>query len=148
MNIRLATINDIEKIAENNILLAKESENLDISYNTAVDGVKSILSEKNKGFYIVAEDNEDLLGELMITYEWSDWRSKNMWWIQSAYVKKSYRRKGVFKKLVNETRKMADKKGIDIIRLYVHNNNKDAMKVYEKIGMNKHYSVYEFPIKI
>jgi len=148
MIIRKAKLSDVIKIAENNILLAKESEDLDISLNAALSGVRSVLCDKSKGFYIVAEDNGNIIGEIMITYEWSDWRSKNMWWIQSAYVKKPFRKKGVFKKLVKEIRKIADEKEIDIIRLYVHNKNKTAMSVYEKIGMEKNYSVYEFPLEI
>lgn len=147
MIIRKAKLSDAIKIAKNNILLANESEDLEISLNTAINGVRSVLTDENKGFYIVAEEDDDIIGELMITYEWSDWRSKNMWWIQSAYIKKSFREKGIFKQLVDEIKKMADDEKIDIIRLYVHNGNKTAMNVYEKIGMEKNYSVYEFSIK-
>jgi ribosomal protein S18 acetylase RimI-like enzyme len=53
-------------------------------------------------------------------------------------------KKGIFRKLVNEIKSLAKEKDIDIIRLYVHNHNKNAMKVYEKLGMKKNYTVYEF----
>lgn len=144
MIIRKANTNDAEVIAENNILLAYESEGLKISKKTALSGVKSILSDPTKGFYLVAEENNKIIGELMITYEWSDWRDKNMWWIQSAYVKKNNRKKGVFKKMVDEIIKLAKNNDIDIIRLYVHKKNKNAINVYEKIGMKREYFVYEF----
>ncbi len=144
MNIRFATIDDAETIAKNSILLAKESEGLKVTYDEALKGVKGILTDPIKGFYLVAEEDGNIVGELMITYEWSDWRGKYIWWIQSAYVDKIWRKKGIFKKLVDEIKKLAKEKNIDIIRLYVYNHNKNAMKVYEKIGMKKGYTVYEF----
>ena len=109
-----------------------------------MSGVKGILTDPLKGFYLVAEENDNIVGELMITYEWSDWRGKNMWWIQSAYVKDDWRKKGIFRKLVEEIKNLAKEQDTDIIRLYVHNHNKNAMKVYEKLGMVDSYSVYEF----
>ena len=144
MNIRPANLNDAETIAKNNILLAKESENLEVTFKESLNGVKGILTDPLKGFYLVAEENDNIVGGLMITYEWSDWRGKNMWWIQSAYVDKSWRKKGIFRQLVDKIKNLAKEKDIDIIRLYVHNHNKNAMKVYEKIGMKNCYSVYEF----
>jgi hypothetical protein len=93
MIIRKANINDAENIANHNIKLAKESEGLDISKEEALNGVKGILNDSKKGFYLVAEHDDKIVGELMITYEWSDWRGKNIWWIQSAYVKKPWRKK-------------------------------------------------------
>lgn len=143
MNIRFATLNDAETIAKNSVLLAKESEDLDVTLNETLNGVKGILNDPVKGFYLVAENKDNIVGELMITYEWSDWRGKNMWWIQSAYVKKPFRKKGIFKQLVEEVKKLAKENNVDIIRLYVHNENKNAMKVYDRIGMKKCYTVYE-----
>ena len=144
MIIRKANINDAKTIANHNIKLSKESENLHITVEESLKGVYGILNDPVKGFYLVLEKGENILGELMITYEWSDWRGKNMWWIQSAYVKKDWRKKGIFKKLVKEIQNLAKKEHVDIIRLYVHNHNKNAMKVYEKLGMKKNYTVYEF----
>jgi len=144
MLIRKANANDAESIANHNILLAKESEGLKISKDEALNGVKGILNDSKKGFYIVAEKDNKIIGELMITYEWSDWRGKNIWWIQSAFVKEKHRKKGVFKKLVEYIKKLAKDSKIDMIRLYVHNRNKNATKVYEKLGMVSNYTVYEF----
>jgi GNAT superfamily N-acetyltransferase len=144
MNIRLANIEDAESLAKHNVLLANESENMNISYKTALKGVKAILTDSGKGFYLVAEKNDIIIGELMITFEWSDWRSKNMWWIQSVYIKENYRKKGVFRKLVEEIKKMALKNNVDLIRLYVYGGNEKAMKAYAGIGMKKtSYKIYE-----
>ena len=148
MIIRKANINDAETIAENNVKLAYESEGLKISYETTLEGVKSVLSDPTKGFYLVAEKDNEIIGELMITFEWSDWRSKNMWWIQSVYVKESWRRKNVFKILVEKTKKIAIENDVSIIKLYVHSENKKAITAYNRVGMKKTpYEVYELFLK-
>ena len=148
MIIRKANINDAEVIAENNVKLAYESEGLKISYETTLEGVKSVLSDPTKGFYLVAEKDNEIIGELMITFEWSDWRSKNIWWIQSVYVKESWRRKNVFKILVEKTKKIAIENDVSIIKLYVHSENKKAITAYNRVGMKKTpYEVYELFLK-
>lgn len=35
--------------------------------------------------------------ELLVTFEWSDWRNAQYWWIQSLYVVPEHRRKGIFR---------------------------------------------------
>jgi len=76
MLIRKAISKDAEKIARNNVLLAKESENTDIEYEKTLEGVKSLINDEMKGFYLVAEENGEVIGQVMVTYEWSDWRAK------------------------------------------------------------------------
>ena len=76
MLIRKAISKDAEKIARNNVLLAKESENTDIEYEKTLEGVKSLINDEMKGFYLVAEENGEIIGQVMVTYEWSDWRAK------------------------------------------------------------------------
>jgi ribosomal protein S18 acetylase RimI-like enzyme len=81
----------------------------------------------------------------MVTYEWSDWRNKDFWWIQSVYVDKKYRNKKVFSKLFGAVAKMAQSTGsVDGLRLYVKEDNYSAKKAYETLGMKKtSYEVYE-----
>ena len=80
----------------------------------------------------------------MITYEWSDWRAKQIWWLQSIYVRKEWRRKGVMKAMISEIKKMALSKNVIALRLYVHKENIKAKNAYEKIGMQKApYDIYE-----
>jgi len=137
MIIRKASLEDAEKIAKNNIMLALESESTEIEYETTLEGVKILIKNGERGFYMLAEDGGSIVGQLMVTYEWSDWRGADMWWLQSIYVDKKWRRKGVMKKLVEEIKKMAVEKNVHELRLYVHKNNENAMKAYEKIGMKK-----------
>jgi ribosomal protein S18 acetylase RimI-like enzyme len=147
MFIRLADLDDAENIAENNVLLAYESENLDISFETTLDGVKGVLSDPGKGFYLIVEEDDTIIGQLMITFEWSDWKNKTIWWLQSVYVKENYRVKGIFKHLVKEIKNMASENNVDIVRLYVHNDNVKAVKIYRRMGMKKKpYTIYQLSL--
>ena len=144
MIIRFATMEDASTIANNNIMLAEESEGMKISYDETLEGVKRIIENKNLGFYIVAEENGRIAGQLMITYEWSDWRAKQIWWLQSIYVKKEWRKRGVMKKMIEKIFEMAMEKNVALIRLYVHEKNEGAIKAYERAGMKRApYIIYE-----
>ena len=141
MKIRYAKLSDAEEIAKNNILLAKETENLKIDYKTTLAGVKSLISDKTKGFYVILEDDNHIIGQSMITFEWSDWYNKNVWWLQSVYVNEKWRRKGIFTKILNEIKKKVKENNVDILRLYVINTNKKARETYKSIGMHEKPSV-------
>ena len=82
--------------------MAKETEEKILEKNVTREGVEAVLNNESKGFFLLAEENKgenEICGQLMITYEWSDWRNKNIWWIQSVFVDKNYRNKKVFSKL-------------------------------------------------
>ncbi len=134
MKIRTAKIGDAEAITAQNISLAKESENIILKPETVLAGVKTLLFDKKKGFYLVAEENDTIVGQLMITVEWSDWRNKPIWWVQSVYVQKEWRKRGVFTQLLDYIQQKAHKQGVAFLRLYAHKNNRSALQVYEKIG--------------
>jgi ribosomal protein S18 acetylase RimI-like enzyme len=145
--IRKAKLEDLERIVDFNIQMAKETEEKMITKNIIREGVKSILIDESKGFYLVAEEDKSpkILGQLMITFEWSDWKNKNAWWIQSVYVDKKYRNKKVFSKLYRKVTRMAkSEKNIGALRLYVEKDNNPAKQAYASLGMKKTtYEIYE-----
>ena len=144
IRIRLAQPNDVESIASNNVLLAKESEEKKISYEQTYCAVTSVLADATKGLYLVAEYQGKIIGQLMITFEWSDWRNENIWWIQSVFVEKRWRRQGIFHQLLNKVYVLGCEKGVHIFRLYVHTSNKAAIAIYRKcLWMQKDYLVFE-----
>ncbi len=138
LHIRRATADDAETIVEFNRLLAKETENRDLEARFLGPGVQALLSDPQKGIYFVAEENKAIVGQTMITYEWSDWRNGTFWWIQSVYVRKEHRGKGVFQALFEYIKEEARKEGtICGLRLYVDRNNERAMRTYDKLGMHR-----------
>ena len=112
------------------------------------EGVLSVLEDPGKGFYLVVEEKGALIGQLMITFEWSDWRNKNIWWIQSVYIKPLWRKKGVFRNLLTEVYRLGQTNGVQFFRLYVHRSNADAIKVYRQLKMVEGcYQIFEHCIQ-
>ncbi|MGE5316253.1 MAG: N-acetyltransferase family protein [Acidobacteriota bacterium] len=135
MLIRNAEPRDLATIAEFNIAMAFETEHLVLDRARVTEGVRAVLEDKTKGRYIVAEDNGSVVGQLMVTYEWSDWRNGMFWWVQSVYVEKSCRGRKVFSSLYEHMKEEALAEGACGIRLYVEEANLVAQQTYRKLGM-------------
>ncbi len=137
--IRPAQLHDGETIIEFNSRLARESENKTLDLALLRPGVEAVLADSNKGLYYLAEnDQQEIVGQIMITFEWSDWRNGWIWWIQSVYVRVESRRQGVFRALFNHVKKTAEQTS-DVIglRLYVDKENIEAQETYYRLGMEK-----------
>ena len=149
LKIREAALSDAPLIAAFNVLLADESEGLHLDAATAQAGVAAMLKDPAKGSYYVAEVKGAVVGQVMITYEWSDWRNGNIWWIQSVYVKPEFRRAGVFRALFNHLRNLAQsRKDVCNLRLYVHAENTRAHESYLRLGMAlTQYEVFDLDVR-
>ncbi|WP_069999633.1 GNAT family N-acetyltransferase [Cellulosilyticum sp. I15G10I2] len=146
MKIRKATLDDFEIIAEYNYRLAKETEDKELDRECLIGGVKALLEDESKGVYHVCEVEGTVVGQIMYTYEWSDWRNGFFLWIQSVYVDANYRKQGVFKALYDYIKKMCDTNEQVIgLRLYVEKENQIAQKTYQNLGMDEcGYLMYEY----
>ncbi|MBC8193944.1 MAG: GNAT family N-acetyltransferase [Candidatus Marinimicrobia bacterium] len=144
--IRWAVSEDIPSIVSFNQAMALETENISLNSEVLKAGVEAIFSNPSKGFYIVCEIDGIVRACLMITYEWSDWRNGLFWWIQSVFVHKEYRQKGLYKHMYKFVKTQVDEsEEIVGIRLYVDNNNEKAQKVYSRLGMEKsNYQLFEY----
>lgn len=143
---REATAQDIPYLIDFQLKMALETENITLEISELTQGIQKLFKDPTKGKYYVAVDKDEPIGCLMTTFEWSDWRNGMVLWIQSVYVEKNFRGKGVYKMMYEFIRQMveesADLRGI---RLYVDKTNLGAQKVYENLGMNgEHYTVYEW----
>lgn len=145
INIRKATEADIDAIVTFNIAMALETEELHLNEAMLSAGVKAVFQDEKKGFYFVAEVDGITRGCLMITYEWSDWRNGLFWWLQSVYIEKDFRRKGLFKSLFEKTQALIqDIDEVVGIRLYVEKDNTRAQETYLNLGMKKtNYYLFE-----
>jgi GNAT superfamily N-acetyltransferase len=145
IEIRPATERDIEVITANNAALAMETEHRRLSPDIVRAGVSAALADPAKGRYFVAELAGQVVGQIMHTYEWSDWRNGCFWWIQSVYVVPSARGQGVFRRLFDHLRTLARAEpGVCGLRLYVERDNSRAQKTYRQCGlMDPGYFVME-----
>ena len=143
--VRRALQIDAGHISDFNIAMALETEGKPLDSETVHGGVRAVLSRNDLGFYVVAEHRDKPVGQLLISYEWSDWGNAFFWWIQSVYVAPEYRHQGVYKALHEYVSKAAGSQG-DVcgIRLYVDKDNKIAQGVYARLGMSEtNYDMYE-----
>ena len=144
MILRKATAADINTLAQHNNMMAQETENKSLDLPTVQKGVKAVIDDPMKGFYLLVDIDGQIAANLMITYEWSDWRNSNIWWVQSVYVQQQHRRKGLYKMLYNEIKRLAKQEGIGVLRLYVEQENTVAQKTYSSLGMqHSYYQLYE-----
>ena len=126
--------------------LAKETEDLTLDRARLVQGVETVFRDPTKGRYLVATLDGEVVGQLMLTYEWSDWRNGTFIWIQSVYVDPEHRRRGVFRALYDRVRRLVSEEGFYGIRLYVHDGNRAGQATYKRLGMvAPGYVVFETP---
>lgn len=145
MNIRIALKTDAPALVDFNQAMALETEGKKLDSEVLVKGVEAVFDDEKKGFYVVAEENEKIIGGLMITFEWSDWRNAWFWWIQSVYILPEHRGRKIYRFLYEFVKqKAAESKNVCGFRLYVEKENEKAQRVYEKLGMeSSHYLMYE-----
>ena len=144
LKIREADKSDITILAKNNQVLAYETENINLNLDIITSGVSNALNREDC-HYFVAEINKMVVGQTLITYEWSDWRNGLIWWMQSVFVLFNFRRQGVYRNLFNHIENLArNNSKVKALRLYVIKNNQSGIKTYEALGMkDSGYIVYE-----
>ncbi len=143
--IREARIIDAEKIISFQKSMAMETEDMSLDTDTVNHGVHAVFADPHKGKYYVAEYKGEVMGSLLITYEWSDWRNSFVWWLQSVYILPEHRRKGIFKEMYLHVKETALQNNVSGLRLYVEQENVNAQKTYEAMGMKSdHYRMYEW----
>lgn len=143
---RPATPDDAPAIARYNQAMALETEGKTLNLDTLNKGVQHVFDEPAHGRYLVAETEQgEVVGCLLITYEWSDWRNAQLWWVQSVYVHPDHRRQGIFKRMYQAVRDLGEGSGgVCGYRLYVEQDNARAQTTYASLGMKKTpYLVYE-----
>lgn len=135
-SIRDARPSDADTIAEFNVKMAMETEGRPLDPELINPGVRAVLEDSSRGRYWVAEIDGQVVGQLMVTYEWSDWRNGVFWWIQSVFIRDDCRRKGIFSALHRHVETLA-RSAPDVcgLRLYVERENRRAQKTYEALGM-------------
>ena len=149
LNVRLARPEDAVTIASFSAAMALETEGRRLDLERLHKGTIALLESTERGFFMVAEleqaGDRQLLGQLMITYEWSDWRNGAFWWIQSVYVDPAWRRQSVFRRMHQTVMATArTNPSVCGVRLYVEGSNNAAQAVYRKVGLTpSSYAIFE-----
>lgn len=146
MEIRNAKPQDIHHIVDFQSRMAKESEGIVLDRGILTKGVESVFEDASRGFYLVVENQDQVVGSMLLTPEWSDWRNSQFLWIQSLYVLPDFRKKGIFRKMYNYIREVVNSsEKYAGLKLYVAEENESAQQVYHRVGMEKsHYQLFEW----
>lgn len=147
--IRPAHVGDLDRLVDFSLAMAQETEGRQLDQALLRQGTKALFDEPARGFYLVAEvqhqPNPTVVGQLMVTFEWSDWRNATFWWIQSVYVHPNWRRQGVYRTMHRHVlREARDRKDVCGVRLYVEKENQGAQTAYQRVGLlPSTYQVFE-----
>lgn len=142
--IRPGTLRDLDFLVAGNRAMALETEGLALHEPTVREGVRAVLEDHAPGRYWILEVEGEPVAQLLITYEWSDWRNRVVWWIQSVWVVPEHRRRGAFRSLFEAVHGEARAAGAGGLRLYVDERNTRAQATYRALGMDgAHYRVFE-----
>lgn len=148
IHVRAAHAGDLASLVAFNAAMAVETENKTLDPAVLRAGIAVVLAQPARGFYLVAETDGVVAGCLMVTFEWSDWRNGDWWWLQSVYVVPEHRRHGVFRALYAEVERRAALHDVIGIRLYVERENARAQRTYESLGLRaEHYRLYGKPLR-
>ena len=146
MIVRKAIPRDINQIVSFQLKMASETEKIVLDKNTVTKGVSAVLADNTKGQYYVTETDGKVVGSLLTTYEWSDWRNGTILWIQSVFVLPGFRRKGIYRNMYSHLKQLVlEDENLNGIRLYADKQNEPAHKTYLKMGMSaEHYVTFEW----
>ncbi len=149
VQVREATLNDLDRLVDFSLAMALETEGRHLDRDRLRRGTRTVLEHPEHGFFMVADmpgATPSLVGQLLITYEWSDWRNARFWWIQSVYVDPAWRRRGVYRRMHQAVVDLAKaRQDVCGIRLYVEGDNEIAKHVYDRVGMTRStYQVFEY----
>ena len=140
ITVRKAVAADAAALIAFNQAMARETEARELAVEVITPGVTTLLENPQHGFYLVAENaqSSEVVGSLMITSEWSDWRNGLFWWVQSVYVRADYRRQGIYRQLYRHAQGLAERhKEVCGFRLYVERDNAAAQATYRALGMSE-----------
>ncbi len=150
ITVRLGTSSDVDVLVASQQAMARETEGKTLDAAQLRKGVNAVFKSPDKGFYLVGQVDGEVVGTLLVTYEWSDWRNATFWWVQSVYVAPSWRRRGVYRAMHEYVFETASaRKDVCGLRLYVDRDNHVAQKTYADLGMvNSRYDMYEMDIPV
>ncbi|MBN1222403.1 MAG: GNAT family N-acetyltransferase [Candidatus Aminicenantes bacterium] len=133
--VRRAESSDLEQLISFTAHEFREAEGNAEAPDTISHGVRTALEDDSLGMYwVLVKDDSQVIGNVSVIKEWSDWLAGYYWWIQSMYIQPNYRGIGLMEKLLDAVKAAARDEAVLKLRLYVHKMNARAITAYRKSG--------------
>lgn len=115
--------------------LIKELADFELSLDKVINQVNFMEQEQNLFGCFVAEDKntKEIIGIALYFFAYYTWTGKSLY-LEDLYVKDKYRGRGIGQKLLENIFSLAKKENCRRLRWQVLKWNKDAIKLYEKLG--------------
>ena len=135
MRVRPALISDLPTIVDFISEEAIEAAGRTRDRATLERGIGTALIDNSVArYWLLVDDADKACGCTSVVKEWSDWNAGFYWWVQSMYIAPAYRGQGYLDVLIETVADAARGERCLELRLYVHNQNKSAIRAYEKVG--------------
>ena len=133
MRVRKASPSDLDIIVDFIAEEAREAEGRTLQRETLERGIGAALQDDSiADYWLLVSDIGIACGCTSVVKEWSDWNAGFYWWIQSMYIAPDCRGKGYLNTLLDAVAEAARTRKCLELRLYVHKDNRAAMRAYEK----------------
>ena len=154
MNIRNAQIDDVNRVSELMLQVAKihSSARRDIFKEKNIEEIKNEVNNRmnNKENILIAEENNSIFGVIIYKIkevrEHKNLKDRTVLWIDELVVDENIRGKGIGKSLFLEVNKITKESNCNAVELNCWNFNRQAIKFYEKCGMNTQRLIMEVKI--
>lgn len=93
-----------------------------------------LLSPYHQVRFLVATQNEALLGYAAVLFEWSVWRARRYAHLDCLFVSQSHRGRGIGKRLFEDAKAIASSEGLDLMEWQTPVWNEDAIRFYVREG--------------
>jgi ribosomal protein S18 acetylase RimI-like enzyme len=126
---------DIDTLVAFTLQEAREAEGAEKDAAAVGRGVRAAFDDPPVATYWVAEiPDGSVVASISINTEWSDFHGGYYWWIQSLFIVPEHRGAGLVELLLDHVAKAAEASDALDLRLYAHESNQRALRVYYRCG--------------
>jgi len=127
------------------VLMILDSEGREVERETTERGVRAVLDNPGRGYYVVAKVDDKFAGSLFVNNIYLDLTAGFIWWINCVHVREEFRQQGLYDLMYDFVRKKAESQDdVIALRLLVHPENEKAKHAYLRTGMSElPYLVYQ-----
>ena len=135
---RIAHFDDLDTLVSFALHEAEDAEGITLTFDIVRVGIQDALENPDIARYWTLVDSDgNVVGNISVLKEWSNWKAGFYWWIQSVYIRPEHRGRNGLKALMDKVKETAIGENALEIRLYVHQDNHRARRAYQRSGFTE-----------